>query len=65
MLHPVDEFLNSHHFHRKMTNTGPSNLFRVISEQMYDTQNHHNIVRRRCVAYMKKQEDYFKKVSDE
>lgn len=38
-----DHFLDSNGFYRKHTARDASNLFRVISEQLYDTQDHHQV----------------------
>lgn len=40
---PYDQFLDSHGFYRKHTARDPTNLFRVVSEQLYDTQDHHQV----------------------
>lgn len=49
---PFDQFLEENHFHRKHTARDASCLFRVISEQMYDTPSHHMFIREHCVKYM-------------
>ncbi|XP_011179954.1 uncharacterized protein LOC105210596 isoform X3 [Zeugodacus cucurbitae] len=56
---PFDQFLEENNFYRKHTARDASCLFRVISEQMYDTQLHHLAIRKKCVRYMRKHRDYF------
>lgn len=58
---PFDQFLEQHNFYRKHTARDASCLFRVISEQMYDTQMHHLIIRQKCVNYIRKNRNYFEK----
>ncbi|XP_055370968.1 protein ovarian tumor locus-like [Condylostylus longicornis] len=58
---PHDNFLEQAGFYRKHTARDSSCLFRVISEQMYDTQNHHAAVRETCVSYMRNNKLYFQK----
>lgn len=59
---PYDQFLEQRGFYRKHTARDSSCLFRSISEQMYDTQLHHLIIRQRCVDYMRKCKSLFQKV---
>lgn len=40
---PYDKFLDLNGFYRKHTARDSSNLFRVVSEQLYDTQDHHQV----------------------
>ncbi|KNC26490.1 Protein ovarian tumor locus [Lucilia cuprina] len=56
---PFDQFLEEHNFYRKHTARDASCLFRVISEQMYDTQLHHLAIREKCVTYMRKHRKHF------
>ncbi|XP_075159122.1 ovarian tumor isoform X2 [Haematobia irritans] len=56
---PYDQFLEEHQFYRKHTARDASCLFRVISEQMYDTQLHHLVIREKCVTYMRKHREFF------
>ncbi|XP_067639850.1 protein ovarian tumor locus isoform X2 [Eurosta solidaginis] len=56
---PFDQFLEENNFYRKHTARDASCLFRVISEQMYDTQLHHLAIRKKCVRYMRKHRDFF------
>lgn len=49
---PDDIFLESHSLYRKHTLHDGSNLFRVVAEQLYDTQSLHYEVRQECVRYM-------------
>lgn len=56
---PFDTFLERHGYYRKHTARDPSCLFRAISEQLYDTQNHHALVRESCIAFMRKHWRYF------
>lgn len=58
-LDSIDQYLESQGFYRKHTARDPSSLFRVISEQLYDTQLHHMEIRRRCVEYMRKHKRFF------
>lgn len=56
---PFDKFLDSHGFYRKHTARDSTNLFRVISEQLYDTQDHHKQIRKDCVNFMIKHRDQY------
>ncbi|KAM7349309.1 ovarian tumor isoform 2-T2 [Cochliomyia hominivorax] len=56
---PFDQFLEEHQYYRKHTARDASCLFRVISEQMYDTQLHHLEIREKCVTYMRKHRKHF------
>lgn len=58
---PFDQFLEQHNFYRKHTARDASCLFRVISEQMYDTQMHHLYIRNKCVTYIRKNRSRFEK----
>ncbi|XP_062141643.1 protein ovarian tumor locus isoform X1 [Drosophila sulfurigaster albostrigata] len=49
---PYDQFLESRAMYRKHTARDASCLFRVIAEQMYDTQMLHFEVRLECVRFM-------------
>lgn len=51
---PFDQFLEERGFYRKHTARDASCLFRVISEQLYDTQMHHLNIREECIQYMKR-----------
>lgn len=51
-LDPIDRFLESHSLYRKHTLHNGSSLFRVVAEQLYDTQSLHYEVRQECVRYM-------------
>lgn len=59
---PFDKFLDSYGFYRKHTARDSSSLFRVISEQIYDTQDHHEQVRKDCVNYMIKHRDQYEEL---
>lgn len=61
---PFDQFLEENNFYRKHTARDSSCLFRVISEQMYDTQLHHLIIRKKCVRYMRKHSEFFQPLVD-
>uniref|UniRef100_A0A1I8M9Y6 Uncharacterized protein n=1 Tax=Musca domestica TaxID=7370 RepID=A0A1I8M9Y6_MUSDO len=61
---PYDQFLEEHQFYRKHTARDASCLFRVISEQMYDTQLHHLAIREKCVNYMRKHRKFFQNLVD-
>lgn len=54
-----DLFLDSYGFYRKHTARDSTGLFRVISEQLYDTQDHHQQVRKDCVNFMIKYRDQY------
>lgn len=56
---PFDKFLDSHGFYRKHTARDSSNLFRVVSEQLYDTQDHHVQIRKDCVNFMIKHREQY------
>ncbi|KAH8353285.1 hypothetical protein KR084_010120, partial [Drosophila pseudotakahashii] len=49
---PMDQFLEQHLLYRKHMLTDGCSLFRVIAEQVYDTQMLHYEVRMECVRYM-------------
>nr|XP_017025401.1 protein ovarian tumor locus [Drosophila kikkawai] len=49
---PVDHFLEEHLLYRKHTVRDPTSLFRVVAEQVYDTQVLHYEVRMECVRFM-------------
>lgn len=40
---PFDRYLDERGFYRKHTARDSTNLFRVISEQLYDTQDYHQV----------------------
>ncbi|XP_013108445.2 uncharacterized protein LOC106087820 isoform X1 [Stomoxys calcitrans] len=61
---PYDQFLEEHQFYRKHTARDASCLFRVISEQMYDTQLHHLAIREKCVTYMRRHRQFFEHLVD-
>lgn len=50
---PYDQFLEQKGFYRKHTARDSSCLFRVISEQLFDTQQNFTKIRDDCVAFMK------------
>ncbi|XP_022224114.2 protein ovarian tumor locus [Drosophila obscura] len=49
---PIDQYLADHNLYRQLIIKGGCSLFRVIAEQMYDTQNLHQEVREDCVRFM-------------
>uniref|UniRef100_A0A6P4E7V0 Protein ovarian tumor locus n=1 Tax=Drosophila rhopaloa TaxID=1041015 RepID=A0A6P4E7V0_DRORH len=49
---PIDRFLEQHLLFRKHVVMDASSLFRVVAEQVYDTQMLHYEVRMECVRYM-------------
>ncbi|KAH8257681.1 hypothetical protein KR038_001964, partial [Drosophila bunnanda] len=49
---PIDHFLEDHFLYRKHTFLDATSLFRVVSEQLYDTQVLHYEVRMECVRFM-------------
>ncbi|EDW65918.2 deubiquitinase otu isoform X1 [Drosophila virilis] len=56
---PYDQFLESRCMYRKHTARDASCLFRVIAEQMYDTQMLHYEVRLECVRFMTRKRRIF------
>lgn len=62
---PSDKYLDFEGFYRKHTARDASSLFRVISEQMFDTQEYYEQIRKDCINFMiknrKKYEDVSKK----
>lgn len=56
---PYDKYLDLEGFYRKHTARDSTCLFRVISEQMFDTQGYHEQVRKDCVNYMIKHRDQY------
>lgn len=56
---PYDQFLEQKGFYRKHTARDASCLFRVISEQVYGTQQHHFKIRDDCVSFMRKNNKMF------
>lgn len=56
---PFDQYLDTHGFYRKHTARDSTSLFRVISEQVYDTQDHHQQVRKDCVNFIIKHRDQY------
>ncbi|XP_068159408.1 protein ovarian tumor locus isoform X2 [Drosophila tropicalis] len=56
---PYDQFLESRCLYRKHTARDASSLFRVIAEQMYDTQMLNYEVRLECVRFMTLKRRYF------
>lgn len=59
---PIDQFLEGHNYYRKHTARDASCLFRVISEQIYDSQLHHLAIREMCVSYMRKHWQFFQRL---
>lgn len=59
---PFDQFLESRSMYRKHTARDASCLFRVIAEQMYDTQMLHYEVRLECVRFMTRKRRIFEQV---
>lgn len=59
---PFDQFLESRNMYRKHTARDASCLFRVIAEQMYDTQMLHYEVRLECVRFMTRKRRIFEQV---
>ncbi|KAL7745597.1 hypothetical protein ACLKA6_009819 [Drosophila palustris] len=58
---PFDQYLESRSMYRKHTARDASCLFRVIAEQMYDTQMLHYEVRLECVRFMTRKRRIFEK----
>ncbi|EDW27503.1 GL20244 [Drosophila persimilis] len=56
---PFDQYLESHGMYRKHTARDASSLFRVIAEQMYDTQHLHYELRQECVRFMTRKRRIF------
>lgn len=59
---PFDQFLEQKGFFRKHTARDSSSLFRVVSEQLFDTQSYHETVRKHCVQFMSQYPECFEKV---
>ncbi|XP_076836755.1 putative bifunctional UDP-N-acetylglucosamine transferase and deubiquitinase ALG13 isoform X3 [Brachyhypopomus gauderio] len=49
----MDEYLASIGLYRKMMARDASCLFRAVSEQLYNSQNHHQKIRKDCVDFMR------------
>ncbi|XP_016954765.1 protein ovarian tumor locus [Drosophila biarmipes] len=58
---PIDLFLEQHLLFRKHTVRNASCLFRVVAEQVYDTQMLHHEVRMECVRYMFRKRSSFRR----
>ncbi|XP_034670701.1 protein ovarian tumor locus isoform X2 [Drosophila subobscura] len=56
---PFDQYLECHGLYRKHTARDASSLFRVIAEQMYDTQHLHYELRQECVRFMTRKRRIF------
>lgn len=56
---PYDKFLDGEGFYRKHTARDSTCLFRVVSEQVFDTQSHHEQIRKDCVNHMIKHRDQY------
>lgn len=61
---PFDQYLEENNFYRKHTARDASCLFRTISEQVYDTQQYHLTIRKKCVAYMRTHRSFFESQVD-
>ena len=60
---PIDKYLMRHCFYRKHTARDASSLFRVISEQVFDTQIYHEFVRKMCTDWMYRNKGKVEEVS--
>lgn len=60
---PYDKYLEHEGFYRKHTARDASCLFRVISEQMFDTQEYHEQTRKDCIDFMVKNKKEYADVS--
>nr|XP_017094880.2 protein ovarian tumor locus [Drosophila bipectinata] len=58
-MHPIDKFLENYLLFRKHTVKDSSNLFRVVAEQLYDTQMLHYEIRMECVRFMFRKRRFF------
>uniref|UniRef100_A0A7G3ATW2 Protein ovarian tumor n=1 Tax=Lutzomyia longipalpis TaxID=7200 RepID=A0A7G3ATW2_LUTLO len=56
---PHDQYLEKLGYYRKHTGRDSSNLFRVISEQLYDTQKFHLQIREECVGFMRRHRAFY------
>ncbi|BFG01225.1 protein ovarian tumor locus [Drosophila madeirensis] len=56
---PFDQYLECHGLYRKHTARDASSLFRVIAEQMYDTQHLHYELRQECARFMTRKRRIF------
>lgn len=61
---PQDSFLESKGFYRKHTARDASSLFRVVSEQVFDIQLYHEMVREDCIGYIEKHRKDFERDMD-
>lgn len=62
---PFDNFLDKEGFYRKHTARDSTCLFRVVSEQIYDTQSYHEQIRKDCVNFMIKHRDQYEQEIDD
>ncbi|EDV33333.2 uncharacterized protein Dana_GF23928, isoform B [Drosophila ananassae] len=56
---PMDKFLEQYLLFRKHTVKDGTSLFRVVSEQLYDTQMLHYEIRKECVRFMFRKRRFF------
>jgi len=57
----VDQHLESVGYYRKHIARDSSSLFRVISEHMYDIQNHHEKIREKCAQFIEDNQERYEK----
>ncbi|KAH8275102.1 hypothetical protein KR018_012285 [Drosophila ironensis] len=58
---PYDQYLEGRGLYRKHTARDASSLFRVIAEQLYDTQSLHYEIRLECIRFMTQRRRIFEK----
>ncbi|KAH8333075.1 hypothetical protein KR074_004129, partial [Drosophila pseudoananassae] len=64
VTNPIDKFLEQYLLIRKHTMNDSSNVFRVVSEQLYDTQMLHYEIRMECVRFMFRKRGFFEPLID-
>ncbi|KAH8412716.1 hypothetical protein KR009_004877, partial [Drosophila setifemur] len=57
----VDRYLEQHFLYRKHTIPDANSLFRVVAEQLYDTQMLHYEVRKECVRFIFRKRRHFER----
>lgn len=55
----IEKHLEKLGFIRKGVDHDASSLFRAVSEEVYGTQNHHELVRRRCAISMELYTEFY------
>lgn len=55
----VNQDLTLCHLHEQQVGNDGNCLFRSVSHQIYGTEDHHELIRRKCVEYMRCNEGWF------